>query len=392
MPNFFKNEVVKICVYVLSAILFGALLAPWLYNFVKSLSIGGSLGAEIERASFGRVFNRAMMIGALLGIWPLIKWIGVRPKEFLQLQANPKKWSQLGLSFALGAGGLLLLGWVLTMTGVFAVGNAHQSKTIQARPGKTATLSVESLAIKNPDQLNSSQRFRVVDPDGGEFQLAETGAAITSFTLQQLRDDHVQLTNVSNDEKPKVTIVYLRDFNLWTLIFGALVAGICVALLEEFFFRGCLLGLAVRNMRQLTALLSVSAFFSIVHFLKPPEHTLNYPEVIEWWAGFWYAGQIFAQFGNPVFILAEFTLLFVVGWVLGYARLKTNSLWLSIGLHAGWVFGIKVFSGITRRAIPPEETAIWVGPSLRSGMASMLVLALSGIIVWWWLKRVSDKN
>ncbi|WP_169703713.1 CPBP family intramembrane glutamic endopeptidase [Candidatus Kuenenia stuttgartensis] len=30
--------------------------------------------------------------------------------------------------------------------------------------------------------------------------------------------------------------------------------------------------------------------------------------------------------------------LFIVGVVLSYAYLKTNSLYLSIGLHAGWIF------------------------------------------------------
>lgn len=401
MSNFFKSEVFKICVYVFGAITFGALLAPLLFSLAKGAEESGKLNglsflgldlqAEIARASFGRVFNRAMMLGALLGIWPLIRWIGLRPREFLQLQPNPRRWSHLGVSFTLAAGGLLLLGWVLTATGVFTPGNAFIKKTLQARTGESMIVSPESIALDNVETLDPALRFQVVDPDGGEFQNLADGARIESFTLQQLLGGEVRFENLSNEAKPFVKLAYLTDFNPVNIIFMALLAGLCVAFLEEFFFRGCLLGLAVRNLPKLAALGFVSAFFSFVHFLTEPAG-LTYPDPISWTTGFWYVGQIFAQFGNPIFILAEFTTLFIVGWILGYARLRTNSLWIPIGLHAGWVFGIKTFSDLTRRAIPSEDTMPWIGPSLRSGLASVAMLALTGVVVWFWLRRIDRRQ
>ena len=104
-------------------------------------------------------------------------------------------------------------------------------------------------------------------------------------------------------------------------------------------------------------------------------------------------------------------MLFAVGLILGYSRLKTKSLWLGIGLHAGWVFGIKFFSPFTRlsndakniiKAIKGEgkedmvltlwEKIPWYGDSLRSGLNSALVVTFSGILIWLWLKYREVKN
>lgn len=390
MPAFFKSEIFKICLYVLGAITFGALAAPPMFWITKWLAgagwLGGSLQAEFERADFGRVFNRAMLLGALLGIWPLIKSIGLKPREFLQLEPNSRRWTHLGLSFVLGAGALLALGWILVVSGVFATGNQTTSlKTIQARTGKTIVIDAEALAIKKPEKIDPETRLTPARTDGAEFQLVSTGEAVDRFTIRQLLDGEIQVENVSNPEKPKVSLVYFRDFNLGKLFFAALLAGICVGLLEEFFFRGCMLGLALRTNTKWAALAIVSAIFSAVHFLEPPKD-LAMPDSVSWWTGLWFVGQIFAKFANPSLLAAEFVLLFVLGWMLGWARLRTGSLWLVIGLHAGLVFGIKFFSAITRRAIPSEETMPWVGPSLRSGVASMTVLILIGAVVWLWLR------
>lgn len=172
---------------------------------------------------------------------------------------------------------------------------------------------------------------------------------------------------------------------LYRLLLSAIGTGLSVALLEEFLFRGALFGLILRTATPLRGLIFLSAFFALVHFLKPPDE-LELPPV-EWDTGFWLVGQIFGQFGDMKFLAAEFTLLFCVGWVLGYARLKTSSLWLSIGLHAGWVFGIKLYSGLTRKAMAIADMLPWAGPSLRIGVWSVVVVALTGVVIGWWLRR-----
>ena len=69
--------------------------------------------------------------------------------------------------------------------------------------------------------------------------------------------------------------------------------------------------------------------------------------------------------------------------------MRTNSLWLSIGLHCGWVFGLKLFSKLT--TIPPKlqkgEYLPWVGRDLKEGLVPLLFVALTGLIVFFWLRR-----
>lgn len=172
---------------------------------------------------------------------------------------------------------------------------------------------------------------------------------------------------------------------LYRMILSSIGPGLSVAFLEEFLFRGVLLALILRTLRPFPALVFLSSFFAIVHFLKPPEK-LDLPPV-EWDTGFWLLTKIFGQLGSVDFLLAELVLLFCVGWILGWTRLKTGSLWLPIGLHAGWVFGVKLFSAATRKAAAIAEMMPFAGPHLRVGFNSVIVVCLCGIIVWLWLKK-----
>jgi membrane protease YdiL (CAAX protease family) len=169
------------------------------------------------------------------------------------------------------------------------------------------------------------------------------------------------------------------------LLVAASIAAVAVALLEEFFFRGALFGFLLRSMRTWSALIFLSAFFAILHLLQPPEG-LEVP-IPTYGSGFWMVGQILGRFGNVDFFLAEFCTLFVVGFILAWARLRTQSLWLSIGLHAGWVFGVKMFSGMTRtmKRVRPEDFMPWIGKDLKSGLAPLLILAFTGALVVGWI-------
>jgi membrane protease YdiL (CAAX protease family) len=172
---------------------------------------------------------------------------------------------------------------------------------------------------------------------------------------------------------------------LYRMFFSAIGPGLSVAFLEEFLFRGVLLALILRTLKPFKALLFLSIFFAIVHFLKPPDK-LEIPAVA-WDTGFWLLGKIFGQLSDVDFLLAELILLFCVGWVLGWARLKTGSLWLPIGLHAGWVFGIKFFSAATRKAAKISEMLPWAGPNLKVGFNSVIAVCLCGVILWLILRR-----
>ena len=164
---------------------------------------------------------------------------------------------------------------------------------------------------------------------------------------------------------------------------GFLGTALAVALVEEAFFRGALYGLVRRTARAGTALVFVAALFAVLHFLKPPPNAVPLAEV-RWFSGFVMLPRAFWQWGDPQLVLGGFVTLFAVGLVLGYARWRTGALWLPIGLHAGWVFGLKSFNKISRHLSPPS---IWVGEDLLHGLLPVAAVLLTGFFVWLWLRR-----
>jgi hypothetical protein len=75
--------------------------------------------------------------------------------------------------------------------------------------------------------------------------------------------------------------------------------------------------------------------------------------------------------------------LFFIGWILADARVLTHSLWLSIGLHAGWIFGSGAFSRLARQhtlALP------WIGKNMLVGIIPLGVAVVTLVIMRIWLK------
>ncbi|MEM9481662.1 MAG: CPBP family intramembrane glutamic endopeptidase [Verrucomicrobiota bacterium] len=186
-----------------------------------------------------------------------------------------------------------------------------------------------------------------------------------------------------------VVYVFLGYFNKdFDLTAGKLLqivaAALVVSLLEEVFFRGIMLGQAVKSFcNEWIALLVISAFFSAIHFLKPAGSVEIADEDVIWTTGFWILGQIFGQFSDIEFLLAEFLTLFAVGWACGIARLRTQSLWLSMGLHSGWIFGLKLYEDLTEKTKPLKrgEFMPWVGGDLKVGLVPLIVVVITGWIV-----------
>ncbi len=173
-------------------------------------------------------------------------------------------------------------------------------------------------------------------------------------------------------------------------VFGrkVLMFAIIAPLVEEWMFRGVLLGLWLKFARPLTACVGTSLVFAFVHFLDPPVGSVvaNPASLL---AGFRLLGQIFLHFTNPQFFITDFASLFVVGMILAVARVRTGALWFSIGLHAGWIIAFKSFS-LLYRQVPAHPLHPWgVGDSLRSGLLPLFGLGLTAAIcqfVWWRFK------
>jgi membrane protease YdiL (CAAX protease family) len=173
----------------------------------------------------------------------------------------------------------------------------------------------------------------------------------------------------------------IRHVFVWPKFGKVVLAAICVPFIEEMFFRGIVLGILLRTGRKLLSVVAVSALFAAVHFLKGSEWE---PAVVTWTSGFQSIGDAVAGFGDPMMVLAAFATLFLIGCILADARVLTRSLWLPIGLHAGWIFASGVFSWLARRQIIALP---WLGKNLLIGIIPLGLAAITWIAMRLWLKR-----
>ena len=288
------REIVNIVAYFLGVVLLGALLAPWLHAAGQFVA-GHGLLPFLSTVEFQKYFNRALLVCAIVLLWPLARSLGMR------------SWSQLGLT-----------------------------------------------------------------RDRRWWQRFLAGFAIASLCVAAMAWGYVGADLYRWKTDPPFE-------KLPPLFLSALV----VALIEETLFRGFLLGIFQRAFRTLPALFSVTLIFAAVHFLKPDE-SVRITDV-RWFSGLALIPHLFHQFAEPMTVLAGFTTLFVLGWILGDATLRTRSLWMAIGLHAGIVFVKMSFSKMTKRdglALP------WVGNELQIGLVPVAVLAVCGVCAWFWCTYV----
>lgn len=286
------KDAARILAYLLATVLIGALLAPLLYWGGQSLAAHGIL-PFLAKFDFETFFHRALMVAALVLLWPLLRSLNTRKLADLSLMPNPSWRMHLLAGVLLALIPLLLCGAILVATHVYS---------------------------------------------------------------------------------PR-----------WTLRGGALVslmgAALVVPVIEEALFRGLILGILLRSGRKFLAIFVTSAFYSIVHFLKAPEETST---TVTWLSGFRSIAHSFDQFGDPMLVGAAFTTLFVIGWILADARLRTRSLWLPIGLHAGWIFGNGIFNRLAKRQM---LILPWLGKNLLVGLIPLGVCLVTWLFIWLWLRR-----
>jgi membrane protease YdiL (CAAX protease family) len=286
------KDIAKILGYFVATIVLGAILAPPLYWGGQWLATLGVM-EFLSETEFQKFFNRAMLVAAVVLLWPTVKILKIKGWRDLGLQKDPRPLFHFGIGFGIAA----LL--VAAMAGGY--------------------LYLEVYRWKN---------------------------TLPWGTL------------------PKVAL-----------------SAVTVAVLEEALFRGAILGLFRRTLSAYHALFWTTAIFAALHFLKPDDDVIV--SNVDWGSGFALVPHVFHQFSEPMMLAAGFTTLFVLGWMLGYATLKTRSLWMAIGLHAGVVFVKMGFSKFTKRG---ELHMPWVGPELQIGLVPVFVLTLGILFIWLWLR------
>ena len=283
----------RLLLYLAGTVILGALFAPplyWLGHSPVALRVVPVLAAY----DFESYFHRALLLAAILLLWPLLRSVDVRRARDLGLEPNRYAFADVTVGFLIAAIPLLCCGGVLVGAGVYS----------------------------------------------------------------------------------------LREHFLWPKMPTVLMASTVVPIIEELLFRGFILGVLVRTLSRPMAVFLTSALFSIIHFLKPPERNLT-DDSINWFSGFNSIAHSFSQFSEPFLLAGGFLTLFAIGWILADARLSRRSLWLPIGLHAGWIFASGTFSKAARR-----EMLIlpWLGKDLLVGIVPLMLALASWALVRCWLR------
>lgn len=164
-----------------------------------------------------------------------------------------------------------------------------------------------------------------------------------------------------------------------------------VSVVEEFLFRAVILGLALRTMPAAAAAVLSAAIFAVVHFMRVSKDAVV--ESVQWTSGFEQLPLLFSS-APPWPVLGWGILsLMIAGLLLAWATLHTRSLFVAIGIHAGWILGQQGFQSLARfRPKPPESFLPWVGPNVVSGavptgLIPTLALLATAILLAVYLKN-----
>lgn len=168
---------------------------------------------------------------------------------------------------------------------------------------------------------------------------------------------------------------------LLTLVGKAMLTAVVVAGMEEFLFRGVIFGALRKSVSLLAAIVVSSVIYSGLHFLARVEH----PGAVGWHSGLVLLPRMLEGMLVPGNLWPGGVTLAVGGAALALAYQRTGSLWFSIGLHAGWVFWLKVFKSLTVPGAQPGG-AWWGSEKLIDGGCALGVMVglLVGVACWPW--------
>lgn len=178
----------------------------------------------------------------------------------------------------------------------------------------------------------------------------------------------------------------VRGFNfshdprvLMELALKATLSAVIVAVLEELFFRGVVFGALRQALSVPTAVLASSVIYAALHFLARVEHS----GPVAWTSGFALLPAMLAGLIAPENLAPTGLTLAIAGAVLALAYQRTGNLWFAVGLHAGWVFWLKVFKTVTSPGAQPTN-AFWGTDKLLDGWLAALVMValLAGVARW----------
>jgi membrane protease YdiL (CAAX protease family) len=161
------------------------------------------------------------------------------------------------------------------------------------------------------------------------------------------------------------------------LVMRTVMASLALAFVMEVFFRGIVMGIFLRAMRPATALGMSAAFFALVLSMIPPPG-VNVADPDAGRTGFELLRLLSVRFADWRSVCGNFAPLLALGAVLAYARWRTASLWLPVGLHTGWL-SAKGLLGSLSTATAARDAAL-SGGLLQQGIVPLVAIVLAGLL------------
>jgi len=152
-------------------------------------------------------------------------------------------------------------------------------------------------------------------------------------------------------------------------IFSAIATAASVATLEEILFRGGIFGGLRRMFYWPLALMASSLVYALVHFLQRTE----WAGAVAWNSGLILLPRMLGGFADFYALVPGFFSLTLAGILLGLAYQRTGNLYFSIGLHAGWIFWLKIYGAFTAN-LPHAATWFWGTGKMVDGWLALWVL------------------
>lgn len=159
-----------------------------------------------------------------------------------------------------------------------------------------------------------------------------------------------------------------------------LLTAVVVAFLEEFLFRGVLLGFFRQSIRASWAMFFSAFLFAALHFFNLPSTTGR--EAPRWSEGLAALGTMGQALPSGSLFFWAFGSLLLAGMILAWVTIRTGSLWTSIGLHGCWIIGQQLFGSMAAfNAKNPEGYLPWFGPAQCHGAVPVGIVPLLSLLV-----------
>ena len=167
-----------------------------------------------------------------------------------------------------------------------------------------------------------------------------------------------------------------------------LLQALALALLEESLFRGLLHGRLRATFGPTVAIILGSTIFAVSHFLRPPKS--RPPEA--WWDTM---PACFAGLGE-MFTLRwrEVVGLLLVGLILAIVREGRRTIFLAMGIHAGWVW-VRFTSNKTLEDVDERiNEDLWLLGTKRlyDGLLGWAALLFTLALIWWLRVRAAKRE